>query len=66
MNIKGTRNLFDSPCIGLCSATNIGDEICIGCGRSKYEVDNWNSFSMEKKFEVNKRLKERGNHVYKQ
>ena len=33
-----------SPCIGVCSATSLGDLICRGCGRTKYEVDNWNTF----------------------
>ncbi|WP_034606084.1 DUF1289 domain-containing protein [Chitinimonas koreensis] len=30
----------DSPCVALCS-TALGDETCMGCGRSFIEVANW-------------------------
>lgn len=30
----------DTPCIGFCS-TNLGDNICLGCGRTLDEVDGW-------------------------
>lgn len=30
----------DTPCIGFCS-TNLGDNVCVGCGRTLDEVDSW-------------------------
>lgn len=57
MNIKGEKDLLDSPCIGICSSTNCGDEICIGCGRSAQEVIEWNSYSDEQKIAINLRLR---------
>jgi uncharacterized protein len=56
MNIQGKKDLSDSPCVGICSATALGDEICIGCGRSFDEVRLWNTLSDEEKIEINKRL----------
>ena len=29
MNISGEKDLTDSPCVGICSATALGDDICI-------------------------------------
>ena len=56
MNIDGKKNLIDSPCVGICSATALGDEICIGCGRTFDEVRLWNTFSDEEKTVINRRL----------
>ena len=56
MNIDGKKNLIDSPCVGICSATAFGDEICIGCGRTFDEVRLWNTFSDEEKTVINRRL----------
>ncbi|MBV53477.1 MAG: DUF1289 domain-containing protein [Coxiellaceae bacterium] len=56
MNIDGKKNLIDSPCVGICSATALGDEICIGCGRTFDEVRLWNTFSDEEKKSINLRL----------
>lgn len=52
----GDCDLTDSPCIGICSATALGDEICIGCGRTFEEVCRWNSLSDEEKIAINLRL----------
>lgn len=30
-----------SPCIGVCSATALGDLICRGCFRSRTSVEKW-------------------------
>lgn len=43
--------LSKSPCKGLCSTT-VGDDICKGCGRTYFEVINWNSMSETEKREV--------------
>jgi len=55
MNIFGKKNLTDSPCIGVCS-TALGDEVCIGCGRTFDEVYRWNLLSLEEKKRINLRL----------
>ncbi len=57
MKINGEKDLTDSPCIGICSSTNLGDEICIGCKRTAQEVIDWNSYSDLQKIEINLRLK---------
>lgn len=56
MNIIGNKDLTDTPCVGICSTTNIGDDICKGCGRLAEEVIYWNTYSDEKKIEINKRI----------
>lgn len=62
MNIFGECNLIDSPCVGICSATALGDEICIGCGRTFEEVYQWNILSDAERIAINRRLqKERSN-----
>ncbi len=58
MDISGKRNLTDTPCVGICSATALGDEICVGCGRTFREVIDWNTYTDEKKISINKRLLE--------
>ncbi len=55
MNPLGKDSLIDTPCIGICS-TAIGDDVCIGCGRTFEEVNNWNSLADEAKITINKRL----------
>ncbi len=45
MSSKEYQNLpvwpeADTPCIGFCS-TNLGDAMCMGCGRTLDEVDGW-------------------------
>ena len=56
MNVSGKRNPADSPCLGICSATALGDEVCIGCGRTFDEVRLWNTLTDEEKIAINKRL----------
>ena len=56
MDIKGNKNLMDSPCVGICSATALGDDVCIGCGRSFDEVRLWNTYTDEEKMAINARL----------
>lgn len=57
MNIFGEKDLTDSPCVGICSATALGDDICVGCGRTFDEVRLWNTFSDDEKKAINLRLK---------
>jgi predicted Fe-S protein YdhL (DUF1289 family) len=56
MKINGEKDLTDSPCVGICSSTNMGDEICIGCKRTALEVVEWNTYPDTKKIEINLRL----------
>ena len=42
-----------SPCINYCK---LDDNFCVGCGRSLYEIKNWENFSDKEKIEINKRL----------
>ncbi len=58
MNVAGQSNLTDSPCLGICSATALGDAVCIGCGRTFEEVNLWNTLSDEEKIAINTRLAE--------
>lgn len=56
MKVNGERDMSDSPCVGICSTTNVGDNICQGCGRTAEEVIEWNSYSDSKKIAINQRL----------
>jgi predicted Fe-S protein YdhL (DUF1289 family) len=56
MKVSGERDLTDSPCIGICSSTNLGDAVCRGCGRTDKEVMEWNTYPDSKKIEINLRL----------
>ena len=58
MDISGKRDLTDSPCIGICSATALGDAFCMGCGRSFEEVCQWNTYTDEQKIAINLRLQQ--------
>lgn len=60
MQVDGKKSLTDSPCVGICSATALGDEICIGCGRTFDEVRLWNTLSDEQKITINQRLQSGG------
>jgi len=57
LKVNGERDETDSPCVGVCSTTNCGDDICMGCGRTAMEVIEWNTYSDEKKIAINVRLK---------
>ena len=57
MDISGKKNLTDSPCVGICSTT-YGDDVCMGCGRSFDEVNNWNKMTDAEKVVINKRLQQ--------
>lgn len=55
MDVKGKKSLSDNPCIGECS-THLGDDICKGCGRTFYEVNNWTRLEINERISINKRL----------
>lgn len=56
MNISGKRQSYDSPCIGVCSTTNLGDAVCVGCGRTAEEVIGWNRLTKNDKEQIVKRI----------
>ena len=56
MDIHGKKDLTDSPCVGICSASALGDDICVGCGRTFDEVRLWITYSDEEKIAINTRL----------
>lgn len=56
MDVSGKRDLTDSPCVGVCSATALGDAVCRGCHRTFDEVRLWNTFTDDQKREINLRL----------
>lgn len=61
MNISGERTEWDTPCVGICSTTNIGDDICAGCWRIASEVITWNTLSQDERIAINRRIRfERG------
>ena len=55
MNISGTKEPHDTPCIGVCSV-DLGDPMCRGCGRYPYEIRAWGSFNDEHKAKINEIL----------
>lgn len=56
MSVLGKRTIHSSPCVGICSATALGDSICKGCGRTAEEVRDWNGYGHALKERINKRL----------
>lgn len=38
-----------TPCIGICSTTSVGDNLCRGCKRFAFEVIDWNLYSADEK-----------------
>ncbi len=45
-----------TPCIGICSATSLGDLVCRGCKRYGFEVINWNGYDSDAKQAVLSRI----------
>jgi predicted Fe-S protein YdhL (DUF1289 family) len=45
-----------TPCIGICSTTSLGDQVCRGCKRYAFEVINWNSYDNDARCAVLRRI----------
>lgn len=45
-----------TPCIGICSTTSLGDQVCRGCKRYSFEVIAWNGYQDAEKAAVLKRI----------
>ena len=48
---------IDSPCIGSCQCNT--KNVCMGCGRTRYEIAKWGYLSNDEKKEVVKKCPER-------
>ena len=47
-----------TPCIGICSTTSLGDNVCRGCRRYSFEVIKWNSYEPQEKRAVLMRIEQ--------
>ena len=54
--IRDSSSPHKSPCVGVCSATALGDKYCIGCKRHERWVRNWNTYPVERKIRINQYL----------
>ena len=48
------RKKIKSPCVSVCKLMN---EVCIGCGRTTYQIRNWSKFRSKKRDQIIKHLK---------
>ena len=53
----GERGITTTPCVGICTTTNCGDDVCRGCGRTAHQVINWNQYSDAEKATINRLLR---------
>ena len=44
-----------TPCVSVCNIDKISER-CVGCGRTKEEIDNWLSYTQEQRMEIMRRL----------
>jgi len=49
MGVLTPRDTELLPCVGVCSTTNLGDDVCRGCKRKAQDVIDWNKYSDDKK-----------------
>lgn len=54
--MKLKSSLTRTPCIGVCSTTSVGDNICRGCKRYAFEVIRWNGYLDPEKEAVLRRI----------
>ena len=48
------RKKIKSPCVNICKLKN---EVCIGCGRTTYQISNWSKFRSKKRDQIMQHLK---------
>ena len=48
------RKKINSPCINVCKLKN---DICVGCGRTSYQISNWSKFRSNKRDQIIQQLK---------
>ena len=55
---SGDEAAVPTPCIGVCSATTLGDPVCRGCKRFAGEVQAWSGYAEPEKRSVERRLQQ--------
>ena len=48
------RKKIKSPCIDVCKLKN---DVCVGCGRTSYQIRNWSKFRSNKRDQIIQQLK---------
>ena len=48
------RKKIQSPCVHICKLKN---DVCIGCGRTSYQISNWSKFRSKKRDQIMEQLK---------
>ena len=56
---KQVDKIVDSPCIQVCTYDDEEEEFCIGCYRTKQELQDWWIMTREQKLETLKKIEER-------
>ncbi len=51
---QNMRKKIKSPCVSVCKLKN---EVCIGCGRTTYQIRNWSKFRSKKRDQIIQQLK---------
>ena len=47
-----------TPCVGICSTTSQGDDVCVGCNRTAQQVREWNTYPDDMKVKIMNHLKQ--------
>ncbi len=55
-SVTESMQAVKTPCIGICSTTSLGDKVCRGCKRYAFEVIDWNSYDVDAKSAVLRRI----------
>ena len=64
MNVSGKKDPWDSPCNGTSCSTAQGDWCCRGCGRTAEAVDEWATYSKDRRVAENLKAKKRLETIY--
>ena len=48
------KKKIKSPCIDVCKLKN---DVCVGCGRTSYQIRNWSKFRANKRDQIIQQLK---------
>ena len=51
---QNMRKKIKSPCIDVCKLKN---DVCLGCGRTSYQIRNWSKFRSNKRDQIIQQLK---------
>ena len=53
------RKKIKSPCIDVCK---LKKDVCLGCGRTSYQIRNWSKFRSNKRDQIIQQLKKKITH----